>query len=97
VVLSLVRRQLLLAIGYEAPPLWVARMVRGALKARGWLNRYVPMEAYPSGLERTPNRTYPGNRYTIEGLGPEYASRTGDDAGLKRADAAPSCRVSRPT
>jgi hypothetical protein len=73
--LSLVRPQLLSAIGYAPPSPWVQRAVRGVLKTRAWAKRYVSLERYPTTLATAPNRTYPGNKFTIEGLGPEYAHR----------------------
>src|SRR5690606_6677790 len=39
--LSLVRPQLLPAIGFSEPKPWVRRSVRAALKARGFIKRYV--------------------------------------------------------
>ncbi|MFP2896691.1 oxygenase MpaB family protein [Corallococcus sp. 4LFB] len=73
--LSLVPPRLLPAIQFESPPAWVGGLVRGALKLRKHVKRHVSLERYPSILETTLNRTYPGNAYRIEGLGPDYAHR----------------------
>ncbi|WP_224365064.1 oxygenase MpaB family protein [Hyalangium versicolor] len=82
-VLSLARPQLLPAIGMSAPAPWVGRAVRGVLKLRAWVKRHVSLEHSPVRIEGTPNRTYPGNQYTVERLGPEFAARRpgGDDPG----------------
>lgn len=73
--LSLARPQLLAAIGFSAPSPWIVKIVRAALKARSHAKRFVSLERYPTNIANSPNRTYPGNAYTIESLGPEYAQR----------------------
>lgn len=70
-VCALVPERLLPAIGAKAPPPWFASLVRGALKARGRLHRLLPLERAPKLLAHHVNRTYPGNAYEIEGLGPK--------------------------
>jgi hypothetical protein len=75
VAMSLMRPQLLPAIGHEPPPAWITKLVHGALKTRARIKRYVSLEPVPSRLANSLNRTYPGNRYTIESLGPEHARR----------------------
>jgi hypothetical protein len=86
-VLSLVRPQLLPAIGFASPPHWVPRAVRAALKARARLKRYVSLERQPTGIQGSPNRTYPGNAYEIEELGPEYAQREPASRSARRSSA----------
>lgn len=73
--LCLVRPQLLPAIGYEAPPAWLKVVVRGVLKLRARAKRYVSLERHPALLEGSSNRSYPGNKYVIEALGPDHARR----------------------
>lgn len=75
VVAALVPPRLLPAIGMQAPAPWVRVLVRAALRLRAFAKRWLPWEAYPSTLANTPNRTYPGQRYRIEDLGPLYAHR----------------------
>jgi hypothetical protein len=75
VVSCLVPARLLPAIGFAAPPAGLAPAVRGALKLRAWIKRFVSFERHPTLLADSRNRTYPGNRYRIESLGPEYAHR----------------------
>ena len=75
VVACLVPPRLLPAIGFVAPPAWFAASVRGVLKARARIKRLVSMERHPALLATALNRSYPGNRYRIESLGPEYARR----------------------
>ena len=75
--LSLVPPRLLPAIQFAPPPAWVGSVTRAALTLRKHVKRYVSLERYPSPIEGSLNRTYPGNAYRIEGLGPEYAHRDG--------------------
>jgi hypothetical protein len=72
--LSLVRPQLLHASGFKTPPAWFRTLVRTILKVRRVAKRFVSFENYPTTVASIPRRTYPGNAYTIESLGPEYAS-----------------------
>ena len=74
-VSALVPARLRPAIGLAAPPPWFAATVRGALRVRALAKRVLPLERHPRLLADTLNRTYPGNRYVIESLGPEYAKR----------------------
>jgi hypothetical protein len=78
--LSLMRPQLLPVIGVAPPAPWIGRTVRGALKTRGWVKRYVSLERQPSNIASSLNRTYPGNKYTIESLGPKHAERESEHA-----------------
>ncbi len=71
--LSLVRPQLLPAIGVAPPAPWIGYAVRSSLKMRRWIKRYVSLERQPSTIATSLNRTYPENRYTIDALGPAHA------------------------
>lgn len=75
VALSLSDPKLVAALGYPAPPAWLGRLARGVLKLRAWGKRWVSFEGYPVLVVDTVNRTYPGHRYRIEALGPDYAHR----------------------
>lgn len=65
----------LAAVGARKPPRWFAALVRGGLRTHGWLRRGTRLGAYPLRLADTPNRSYPGNRYTIEQLKPVHLQR----------------------
>jgi len=80
VVACLVPPRLLPAIGFEAPPRWLQATVRGVLKLRARLKRVVSLERHPMLLAHSRNRSYPGNRYRIEALGPAPAHRESPDA-----------------
>jgi hypothetical protein len=71
----LMRPQLRTTLGYAEPPSWLNRVVRGVLKVRAKVKRVVSGEQHPSFMASSINRTYPGNRYTIETLGPSHAHR----------------------
>jgi hypothetical protein len=75
VVACLVPTRLLPAIGFAAPPRWLATLVHGALKLRARVKRFVSLERHPMLLANSRNRSYPGNRYRIESLGPDAAHR----------------------
>ncbi len=70
----------LAAVGARKPPRWFAALVRGGLRAHGWLRRGTRLGAYPLRLADTPNRTYPGNRYSIEQLKPVHLQRVEGEA-----------------
>ena len=70
----------LAAVGAGKPPRWFAALVRGGLRAHGWLRRGTRLGAYPLRLADTPNRTYPGNRYSIEQLKPVHLQRVEGEA-----------------
>ncbi len=76
VVFSLAAPQLLVAIGAAAPAPWIKGAVWGVLRARARIKRYASLERLPTQIAGSLNRTYPGNRYTIEQLGPDFAHRT---------------------
>ena len=70
----------LAAVGARKPPRWFAALVRGGLRTHGWLRRGTRLGAYPLRLADTPNRSYPGNRYTIEQLKPVHLQRVEGEA-----------------
>ena len=70
----------LAAVGARKPPRWFAALMRGGLRAHGWLRRGTRLGAYPLRLADTPNRTYPGNRYSIEQLKPVHLQRVEGEA-----------------
>ena len=70
----------LAAVGVRKPPRWFVALVRGGLRAHGWLRRGTRLGAYPLRLADTPNRTYPGNRYSIEQLKPVHLQRVEGEA-----------------
>lgn len=76
VVRTLVPARLLPAIGMQAPSPVLQAVVHVALKLRALAKRGVAWEAYPTMLAHTRNRTYPGQCYRIEELGPPFAHRT---------------------
>jgi hypothetical protein len=75
VVACLVPPRLLPAIGLAAAPRWLAATVHGALRLRALVKRVVSFERHPMLLAHSRNRSYPGNRYDIESLGPAQARR----------------------
>ncbi len=75
VVAALVPERLLPAIGLAPAPAWLAAAVRATLRLRARGKRFVSLERHPTLLAGSRNRSYPGNRYRIEALGPEYAHR----------------------
>ncbi|MFZ5443060.1 MAG: oxygenase MpaB family protein [Myxococcota bacterium] len=70
-VSCLMRPRLRAALGHAAPPRWLLAVVRATLKVRGVVKRVFSLEKYPSVMADVLNRTYPGNRYDIDALGPE--------------------------
>jgi hypothetical protein len=66
----LMRPRLREALGYAIPSPWLVSLVRGVFKVRAFTKRFVSLEQYPAFLADSLNRTYPGNRYEIEELGP---------------------------
>lgn len=70
----------LAAVGVRKPPRWFVALVRGGLRAHGWLRRGTRLGAYPLRLADTPNRSYPGNRYRIEQLKPVHLQRVEGEA-----------------
>jgi hypothetical protein len=71
----LVRPQLLPAIGAKRPAKWLQRGIYGALTLRVKVTRVFAFDPYPALLKDVILRSYPGNIYTIEDLGPSYAHR----------------------
>jgi hypothetical protein len=85
-VSALVPPRLRPAIGLAAPAGWFAAAVRGALRLRARAKRVLPLERHPKLLAHARNRTYPGNRYAIESLGPGYARRDPPPPGPAEAE-----------
>lgn len=80
VVRTLVPARLLPAIGMQTPSPILKAAVHLALKLRALAKRGLPWEAYPTLLAQTHNRTYPGQCYRIEELGPPFAHRPPADS-----------------
>lgn len=79
VVSCLVPPRLLPAIGFASPPRWLRGVMQAALWLRSRVKRVVSFERHPTLIAGSRNRSYPGNGYRIEGLGPEFARRGGMD------------------
>ena len=75
IVCCLVPPRLLPAIGFDAPPSWLSTIVRAVLKVRARVKRVISLERHPTLLRQSRNRSYPGNCYRVESLGPDYARR----------------------
>jgi hypothetical protein len=75
VVRCLVPPRLLPAIGLPTPPTWLRAVVHAVLKLRAVFKRVVSLERHPMLLAHSRNRSYAGNRYRIEELGPAHARR----------------------
>ncbi|MGV3620875.1 MAG: oxygenase MpaB family protein [Archangium sp.] len=74
VAASLMRPRLRQTLGYAEPPKWLSLMLRATLRIRRVVKRVFSLEKYPGLMSDTLNRTYPGNRYEIEHLGPFNAA-----------------------
>ena len=70
VAACLMRPRLRDTLGYAQPPAVLRWLVRATLTLRGLVKRVFSLEKYPAALADALNRTYPGNRYEIEALGP---------------------------
>ena len=79
VVSCLLPPRLLPAIGFAPPNRGLQAVVHGVLKLRAGFKRFISLERHPMLLAYSRNRTYPGNRYRIESLGPAYAARESPD------------------
>jgi hypothetical protein len=66
------------ALGLPRQPVWLSRLARGAIRARGLLLRFLPPRPADRPYVHDPHRTYPFG-YTLEMLGPEL-SRTGSES-----------------
>ena len=75
VAASLMRPQLRAALGYTAAPRWLSGLVHSVLKVRAGVKRFFSLERHPSFVADASNRTYPGNAYEIEQLGPAHTHR----------------------
>jgi len=71
----LMRPRLREALGYATPPSWLSTSIDLALRVRARFKRVLSFEKHPAALSDAVNRTYPGNAYGIEQLGPEHAHR----------------------
>jgi hypothetical protein len=71
-VRALIDDKLRQAFGYEKPATWFCRSIDAALALRKRIKRLVHLERTPKLIANTRNRTYPGNRYTIDGIAPSY-------------------------
>jgi hypothetical protein len=70
-VRALIGEPLRAAFGYApAPRAWGATL-QFVLGCRKRLKRFIHLERQPKLIANTRNRTYPGNRYRIEDIGPE--------------------------
>ncbi len=69
-VCALIGDRLLGAFGYSRPPRWFCTAVTSTLKLRRLPKRVIQLERYPTLIATARNRTYPGNRYAIEDIGP---------------------------
>ncbi|MFO1320068.1 MAG: oxygenase MpaB family protein [Burkholderiales bacterium] len=79
------------AFGYEGGSRALGWLLDRAMRLRAACTRQLACEAYPKTIANTRNRTYPGNRYVIESLGParllQAEARTaGRPSGAGRAD-----------
>ncbi len=75
VAACLMRPRLRETLGYAAPPKWLSSTVTALLKLRATCKRWLSLEKHPATISETINRTYPGNRYRLEQIGPEHAHR----------------------
>lgn len=74
---SLVRPQLLPAIGAKPAAPWLQKSLHAVLKVRARVKQVVSIEDYPVQLKDKKMPSYPDGHYTIENLGPSYAHRDG--------------------
>lgn len=70
-VRALIGEPLRTAFGYAPPPRAWAAALQLVLGWRRRLKRFIHLERQPKLIANTRNRTYPGNRYRIEDIGPE--------------------------
>ena len=68
---ALINDKLRLAFGYKKPPVWFSAVTTGALWLRKWPLRWVTFENYPSTINKTTYRSYPGGAPEIETVGPQ--------------------------
>jgi len=71
-VSALISDKLRQAFGYPAPNPALAGLLYAALRLRRRCKRYLHLERTPKRLANTRNRTYPGNSYEIDRIGPSY-------------------------
>jgi hypothetical protein len=73
----LARPSFLRAAGYGAPSPVLGAVLRGVLKLRAGVKRWVSIERYPTLLADKPYRSYPQGRPEIEAIGPAALKRRG--------------------
>ena len=72
---ALINDKLRLAFGYQRPPGWFTALTTGALWVRKWPLRWITFKPYPSLIEKTRFRYYPGGPPDIEAVGPAGLSK----------------------
>lgn len=70
---ALIDARLRPAFGFGEPPRLLSAMLFSGLSLRRLFMKWFNIERHPKLIANTRNRTYPGNRYTIEGIAPSYA------------------------
>lgn len=68
---ALINDKLRQAFGYKKPSGWFSAMTTGALWLRKWPLRWITFENYPSTIDTTTYRSYPGGPPDIEAVGPQ--------------------------
>lgn len=76
VVRALIRDDLRAAFGYAPAPGWLRALLSTVLGTRAALKRWFHLERTPRTIANTRNRTYPGNRYYIDSIGPKPIKRS---------------------
>ncbi|MBC7501040.1 MAG: hypothetical protein H7315_11170 [Herminiimonas sp.] len=71
-VQALIDEKLRRAFGFEKPAAWLCGSLSAVLRIRRHLKRFIHLEPMPKLIANTHNRTYPGNRYTIDAIAPSY-------------------------
>lgn len=72
VVRALINDKLRRAFGYDKPAAWWCGLIGATLWLRKHVKRIINIERHPKLIANTRNRTYPGNRYTIDGIAPSH-------------------------
>ena len=60
------------AFGYAPAPAWLRAAIGATLALRKRVKRVIHLEQTSKLIATTRNRTYPGNSYSIETIGPGY-------------------------
>jgi len=71
-VRALISAPLRRAFGYAPAPAWLRGLIGATLALRKRIKRVIHLEQTPKLIANTGNRTYPGNNYSIETIGPSY-------------------------